>query len=610
MDWNYYGHFNNFNDFGFPFSSHAGPNRSDSKRQASVDSTKGDWHNPKRKRPHSFYGGAIYHDAGTFHALEDEPYNQAKRHKLLDEVDREFIRDQHPYDPIGKTLAVGTAVANRITRYFEPKTIKGQGAPSFVEQKKIDMARGRSRTPKRNRSSSAMRVDLPTPGYGRARNITTRSMARSVAMSRNPRALRFLSKSAPPLGRSGLPTWRSRSRSRPPAPRSALGTHNPGYGPKGSFGKKKRRSRRQKKVRYNYDGSIYTFEDGWSGTHPQCLYNGAGASIVRIVDSAFRAVTQAVAKKMNVTIRSWDDRFRPEGRYRIVLRGQQDDANDLKLNIFDIGTDATPDLTWAGFADLLRVKTSQDPFGAVTTTPSHVNFYDVQVFVVATTTPFAPLFRQCQVILDDLYLDFDYSVKIKIQNQTPNDSGDPGLDVVNGNPLDCKVYEADQCKFWHRNMEKQTIRNLFIVNNANGAIVKQPTSTGGEAGDLPSELLKPCHKNYFQNVKYSKNFKLMPGEITYFKTHRKQVMGFNRFMTAIGNLFKNITDPTSGEAKLLGCSLLIAAEKAMDTRNAEPVSITLGFQTDQTYKCAYHYGKKKATLSNNTVNINPALPLP
>jgi len=603
MDWNYYGHFNNFNDFGFPFSSHAGPNRSDSKRQASVDSTKGDWHNPKRKRPHSFYGGAIYHDAGTFHALEDEPYNQAKRHKLLDEVDREFIRDQHPYDPIGKTLAVGTAVANRITRYFEPKTIKGQGAPSFVQEKKIDMPRGRSKTPKRNRSSSRMVVDLPTPGYGRAANITGRSSARSVAMSRNPRALRFLTKSAPPLGR------RSRSVSRPPGVRSSMrynASHAPYYGPKGrSFKKKKRRGRPQKSVKYKYNGCLYTYEEGWTAQNTQCLYNGAGASVTRIVDCAFRAVAQSIAKKMNLHIRSWDSFMLTVGRIRVVIRGQQDGLVDLAENFFDVAANT---ITWSQFANLIRVKCSEDPFD--TGNPSDVQFYDIQVFHVETEPDYAGQFRLCQVMLDDMYLDFDYSVKLKLQNQTESDLGNPGTEVVNANPLDCKLYEVKATKFWHRNMQKQVINNVFIVNNFNGAIIKQPTADGTDTTNLPSELNKLASKSYFQSVTYTKNFKMLPGEITYFRTSRKHTMKFNRFMTAIGKLFNNIANSTSGDAKELGCSILIGAEKAMDTRNVANVPITLGFQCDQTYKCAYHYGKPPTTLSNNVVNTSEAQPLP
>jgi len=596
MDWNYYGHFNNFNDFGFPFSSHAGPNRSDSKRQASVDSTKGDWHNPKRKRPHSFYGGAIYHDAGTFHALEDEPYNQAKRHKLLDEVDREFIRDQHPYDPIGKTLAVGTAVANRITRYLEPKTIKGQGAPSFVPKKKVVMGPiGKRPYP----YSTNMAIDYPpTPGRGRASNVTTRSMARSVAMSRNPRSLRYLSKSAPPLGRS-------RSQSRPPRSRAsrALGSSRaPPYGRKSSYKKKKKRRSKPKKVKYQFNGSIYTFEEGWTATNTQCLYNGAGASVTRLVDGAFRAVTQAIAKQMKLSIRSWDTPMKPEGELRVVLRGQQDDTSGLLLNFFD----CTDTMTWAQFSDTLRVKTSQAPFN--TSSPSDVQFFDVQVFIVNDDT--TPNIRIAQVHLDNIYLDFDYTVKLKIQNQTENDSGEPGTDVVNANPLDCRMYEANQTKFWHRNPEKQLLRNLFVVNNFNGAIVKQPTADGTGTTDLPSELNKPCSPKYFENVKNSKWFKLLPGEITYFKTNRKHVMKFNRFMTAIGHLFSVINDTTSGDAKALGCSILIAAEKAMDTRNATNFPVTLGFQCDQVYKIAYHYGKRLGTLPNTQVALTSAQPLP
>jgi len=602
MDWKHYGHFNNFRDFSFPFSRDAGPNWSNSTRQASVDTTNGYVKVIGRKRPRSFYGGATYHDANYYHDNLDHPYDQAKRHKAHDESDREFIRDQHPYDPIGKTLAVGTAVANRITRYFEPKTIKGQGAPSFVQEKKIDMPRGRSKTPKRNRSSSRMVVDLPTPGYGRAANITGRSRARSVAMSRNPRALRYLTKSAPPVGRA-------RSMSRPPGLRSSMRyntVHAPYYGPKGPIRKKKkRRGRPQKSVKYKYNGCHYTYEEGWTAQNTQCLYNGAGASVTRIVDCAFRAIAQAVAKKMNLHIRSWDSFMLTVGRIRVVIRGQQDGLVALAENFFDVDENT---VTWSQFANLIRVKCSEDPFD--TGNPSDVQFYDIQVFHVETEPDYAGIFRLCQVMLDDMYLDFDYSVKLKLQNQTESDLGNPGIEVVNANPLDCKLYEVKATKFWHRNLQKQVINNVFIVNNSNGAMIKQPTQDGTEITNLPSELNKLAPKSYFQSVTYTKNFKMLPGEITYFRTSRKHTMKFNRFMTAIGKLFNNITNTTSGDAKELGCSILIGAEKAMDTRNSEPVPITLGFQCDQTYKCAYHYGKPPTTLSNNVVNTSEAQPLP
>jgi len=576
-DWNYYGHFNNFDDFGFPFSSHAGPNRSDSKRQASVDSTNGYVLVPNRKRPRSFYGGAVYHDANYYHVNKRFKYDQKKRHEALNEADREFIRDQHPYDPVGKSLAVGTAVANRVSRWLEPKTIKGQGAPSVLRKKKIVMANNSRKGKGKRTYSNYMGTPKTTPQKGYP--------GRSVPMSRNPRSLRYLAANAyAKSNASGPSKYPRRVGFNDPMSRityRAIGK---------TQGMKRKKRRGAKKIKYKYNGAITTYEDGWTSTSTQCAYTGAGASINRISLSMMRALCSSVAKILKIEIRSWDGLCSIYGSYLIEFRYVADASSLLAATSTTI-TQATT--TWNVLADqmLAMFRTLIGP-GSV---PWAGQF--VEILVSEGTTP---VFVRGSIKLDTYYFDLDYTVKLKIQNQTPADTAGTVVqtDVVNANPLDCRVYYTHDTKFFHKGSDAlPSPVYVFETAEVSGAIIK-PWAAGSA---LPKELIKPAAPSFFTAVKDSSKFKMMPGQITYKKINRKHTVAFNRALNYLATVLDSAVTTAAG-VKMFGASILIGAEKAMDNRQ-NTAQITLGIQCDSTYKCASHQGKNRGSIPQNFVTL-------
>jgi len=522
----------------------------------------------------------------------------------LRSADIEFYKSQiKQRRPIAKIMGLAVGIQGILRKkqmkykYPTPKT-------TSQEKKEMSLKRGRSMTrsqSSRRRMSSGSSMKSLVISRPVTTQLLSRQSSSSIPRSRNH--------SAPPyiMTPSTLRGWSERSSSMASGASAGHGVQTiptgvvsgtkksaPSVKIKNTKkGLKVVKPKKKKEPNYLKKGAIVKYEDGFTASNAQCLYAGAGVCIGRLFRSTFYPICQSIANKMQLNIRSWDAPAVTFGSFNIDFR-YLDETNSL----FTLTISLTPGTTWTAF--ISAIVTS---FHAQFASPWGGQFIDINITDI--TVALNPNLIG-NIKLDGYYIDYEYSCNVKIQNQTPNDGADPSnsIEVSNANPLACKTYFTNNVRFQMKGAEGPLKPPIYVfgTNEANGCIIKQYTT-------LPNELKKPAPKSTFENVHKDDNFVLNPGVITYKNISRKHTMQFNRAMKAFADAF-HTAELISYKTFMFGASILIAAEKTIDTRNPVGVAaITLGFQVDQCYKSASHYGKKLGSLVLNAVNTTAAASL-
>lgn len=464
----------------------------------------------------------------------------------------------------------------------------GRGS-RYLRKKKDIMApgyRGRSqtRTPARSRSASVPSRRRSTGSYlaslgsGRSRSLGGQTVSNY--------SMRSASSRSASIRRSGR-TASVRSRSTSSARVGRGGGASSATLTQSKLSKSKNAAKPQ--LQYQKYGSVTVFESGGVVSDPQCVYVGAGTPVDTVFDAFCRVIITAVKKKAGSDITNWNDHFS-------ILRAQQLDI----IYIPEGATTATnfflaiaANTTCATVAYDLRLA-FQSKFGEI----FQVHFIEARLFELVSTGDQVI----CTVPLQRLMVDLEVSVSCSVQNQTPSDTDGYTTDAINANPMKGKQYECNGNYFTPANVAnrgdaltgEQYNSDFCVAEKAAGVLKGNPYDDATK---------KPPSSSFFSRINSSSQVTVLPGQVHTMKAKRTQTMSWAQAMT---KLLSTFYDSPAGLIKnsLLGCSVMIALEKCMDTRLLDETPIILGYQTEVWVKAAYHYKTAQASAVINVLQPN------
>jgi len=360
-----------------------------------------------------------------------------------------------------------------------------------------------------------------------------------------------------------------------------------------SRSKKSKRSKKKKTPNWLKTGTILKTESGWQQSNSQCAYTGAGTPINTIYIVMIRALVSCIANQLGAPIRSWHQ-IAGEGDQFTLKFKYQDEGNNT---ISPVDVNCAVGSSWASIASQIVAQ-----FRLTFTTRSKGQFLEVVVLTKGAGTGTTDLMRKI-IRLDNMFIDLEYHVSMKVQNLTKSDGNSNALDVNNTNPIEGKFYVFNDNKIWRRdNVVNPNPALLWSVNPDDGSMLNQFTI-------LPRELLKPTSSSYFRKCLETIPFKLAPGAIIRKAVMRKQVFNFNRAMRVLLDAFEAPALTVHDSLMEVGKILLVGAEKMLDTREALPQPVELGIQTDYIFKSSYHFNKQKGSIVDNEISGGPSIPL-
>jgi len=345
---------------------------------------------------------------------------------------------------------------------------------------------------------------------------------------------------------------------------------------------------------YQKSGSIRVGESGGTQIDSQCVYVGVGTPVLDLYNSYIRALVAAIVAKAGGDITNWNNFFNPYNVCQIDISYINDGATTQ--TVFTLTTAITYSMYTV--ANLLRAA-----FVAEFLEGNQVQFIEAVLweFTEAPVTPPAPQpkVRTAVVPLQRLMLDFEVSLNLSFQNQTASDLGAFTSDAVDANPLKGMIYECNGNYFEPTALSNrpdptttaQFAGDWCVADSASGILTGQP---------YDALTKKPPQKSYFARINKATPMKLAPGQLHSVKASRTQTMSWTSAMTKLLKTFYTDAQPYQKNS-LLGCSLLVALEKMMDTRLPDETPISIGYQTEVTTKCRYHYKKTVASAVINDI---------
>jgi len=303
-------------------------------------------------------------------------------------------------------------------------------------------------------------------------------------------------------------------------------------------------------------------ENGRISSDAQCAYGGHGTLIQDLLVSYYRAVIKKLFNKAGSNVQNW-----------LAVVGGDSLASTYRIQCrFNYENSTTID---SFFADTFTSSTTYDTFARELVIQHLTTFVgDAKVQVIEyqlrrRDETEATYLDIASINCDRLGVDLKTTIKMTLQNQTPNDSGgDNGnlTDVVNPNPLVGKVYQRYGSCFQVNN--RYVTADTPYVDPSSGLIIYTTPAL--------SIYKKPPGKGFFKNVKNMIPFTLHPGATRDFTYSRTQHFSVDRFFKLLGTNFH--TSIVTTENLYLGCAQLFALEKKLDSREVGQSNISVAAQ--------------------------------
>jgi len=347
-----------------------------------------------------------------------------------------------------------------------------------------------------------------------------------------------------------------------------------------------------KQADYQKHGSVICLESGGTKEDPNCVYVGAGTPLQDYYYAACRSLVYALVKKAGRDIVNWNDRFSIVTQHQIDITFI---ANSLTTQSYQ-SIAVTPLESYQTVAENIA-KRLQVFFGG----EANVHWMEAVLyeFTDALTKPIVTAI----VNLQQFMLDMEVGINVNVQNQTPSDSSSFSTEVINANPVTGKMYVVNgnfiQCKNVSNTIDPETAEQLSV-----GWCTA--LSTRGEFADVPFDKAtkKPPPASMFARLQKSESLKIAPGECHIVKATRTQTFSWTVLMQKLQQQFHIDLPASYFKNTLLGCAVVVAMEKVMDTRLATEVYVTLGYQTEVYIKCKHHYKKTAMSAIINECEAN------
>lgn len=322
-----------------------------------------------------------------------------------------------------------------------------------------------------------------------------------------------------------------------------------------------------KKEMFQTKGSAYVFEGGGVNENKQkTLYLGVGTPGDKLLDSVFRSIISQLIRKSGQRISSWSDLSPNVAQWVLYIRHRETGV------VTSFAHNSSTIARWYEIAEdwatVLKSATIAWPsieyFKATYATRGDAT----EAYTIESTI----FFTECDIVVHEKH-------QITIQNQTPPDAATSvsSTDVFNSNPLRTKTYY-----FKGNNIVLSEFTQAggadYAVNTANpqsGIITKAYTGAL-----FPQSLWKLPLKNafkYCQSVDKEEHFQ--PGAYITRTVDRSYELDFNKFMIQMAEIVQaastnNYVLNTQG----IGCCLLVALEKVLDTRVPSELGVSAGYQ--------------------------------
>jgi len=348
----------------------------------------------------------------------------------------------------------------------------------------------------------------------------------------------------------------------------------------------KKKGKKGKQPDYLKDGSVYQYETGGTVSGIKTVYVGVGSAMNRVRESVFRALMLKSLRKAGVQFNNWDDT--PAFKWRFTVKFRQIQSEPPTYSSFDYeqGTGTSYDTAARGLSvNFISAMSIYADLEAI-------QFYEMRAECDDTNS--IDNWTTSSVIqLSDVKFQFNEHHNINIQNQTTADTlASESTDVVSTNPLMYKSYE------FHGNGARTSDCGsvnaaTLLADGETGNI--QLGYTSGAANYSKSLWVLP-YKSAFKNCKsVGPKGVLPPGDFCTHKVSRSYTM-------SIYDLFDNFAQvarsSNTSVVPKIGASVIVAFEKALDTRLSPEKNVTVGFQHKMNVECLCLMGaaKKKTRI--------------
>lgn len=349
------------------------------------------------------------------------------------------------------------------------------------------------------------------------------------------------------------------------------------YRTSGRIGKRYHGRRQRRNTYYYTMGSVKTIENG--GTHnvggQNTIYLGHGPAVREVWDSVTRAVVKLLMKQAKRNIDNWDEGvdFTPGFTDTLRILFTYKDNPALSQALVDHSFDVVAGDTYHGVAVKLE--------NAIATTfandyPKEIVFF--RIYHINANNESIPLGK---VLAKDLTLKFNFRSRIAIQNRTLALTGtdDHDADNVANNPLVGKLYVSKKrLNAFKFKVARPNLAVPYVADAFTGLIKTDSTLS------LPNQSVKPPPYWFFDST-HGKKVKENPGEIFSHVINYSQSMKLNNVLAQFRHVANNgtLTEVKFGHVAMFGL------EKMLDSGRALGENISLAYEINQRYSCAYSY---------------------
>jgi len=351
--------------------------------------------------------------------------------------------------------------------------------------------------------------------------------------------------------------------------------------------------KKHSQAEYQKHGSVICLESGGTYSDGNCVYVGVGTPLQEYFYAMARSLVLALVRKAGRDISNWNDSFGLVTIHQLDLTyvDSSDDTQSL-ISVEDIVASSTYQFVAQRVAAEIQAEFPIVP---------DVHWIEAILyeFTDADTKPVVSGI----VSLQQFMVDIECGVNINIQNQTPSDTSSASTDVINSNPVRGKMYMCNGNHFEPKNVsnriDPETADQLksqwCVANTLRGEFA---------AGFYDKATKKPPPPSFFARIVKSESSTIAPGECKIFKGSRTQTFSWTSLIVKL--LQQAIADQAFTRNSMLGCSIMVAMEKVMDTRLVSEVQVTLGYQCEVWLKSKHHYKKPVLSAVINELEPNDA----
>lgn len=365
--------------------------------------------------------------------------------------------------------------------------------------------------------------------------------------------------------------------------------------------KAKKRSKKARKdnsiASYQKLGTIIRSETGLGNAQdPHCIYIGVGTPLTQLRLAVCQTLVRMIFAKAGFPIRS----------FREVITTTSTEEYTIQLNFFRPTSESRQTFNVVSSNETAaQVATKLDTALYLGITGEWAGqFTEIALFRKDTLDTITNPEMIARVNLDLLKFTYKTISSITIQNQTKGDtSGNTSVTVNDVNPLVGKVYYTESGN--HFAVNNRIRENAGIPETTNDQFTADIDTGGIASTHVGNEQIKPPFSSYFQRVKKTETIMLNPGSIAKRSVSRLQTKTLNEFIRDMG-LAASL--PATRQNHHIGCALMFALEKTLDSRLVGEAPVLVAAQLDHTIMVKYSMKKTPLVQSFQIVQTVPAPP--